>query len=237
MKVLIDIGNSSVKLSSIDNGGIGVINCCDTNNLIYEIKRLYGTDISIVLSSVRQLEENLITQLKEISKSFIQISAASLLPIQLNYKTPHTLGADRIAAAVGANTLFPDKDCIIFDFGTAITIDFVTKNGIFNGGNISLGLDMRFRALNEFTSKLPLLQAPDLISNIGNSTNEAIASGVVLGIMFEVQSYIAKYPDNVIIFTGGDAFYFAEKMKKPIFVILNLILIGMSVISDIKDNE
>ena len=110
MKVLIDIGNSSVKLSSIDNGGIGVINCCDTNNLIYEIKRLYGTDISIVLSSVRQLEENLITQLKEISKSFIQISAASLLPIQLNYKTPHTLGADRIAAAVGANTLFPDKD-------------------------------------------------------------------------------------------------------------------------------
>ena len=147
------------------------------------------------------------------------------------YGTPHTLGADRIYASVGAHSLFPGKDCVIIDFGTAITFDFLTSRGEFLGGNISPGLDTRFRALNHFTGKLPLLERVDSVELVGNSTTGAMESGVILGTLFEIEGYIRNYPGYNFIFTGGDAIFFAEKLKSPIFVVCNLVLMGLSQIA------
>jgi type III pantothenate kinase len=117
---------------------------------------------------------------------------------------------------------------MIFDFGTAITIDFVDSDNNYLGGNISPGLSMRLKSLNFFTNRLPLVQIPVKIDEIGTTTNEAIAIGVVRGIIGETAYYINKYIDRKIIFTGGDCFYFAGKIKTPTFVFQNPIVFGLN---------
>jgi type III pantothenate kinase len=155
------------------------------------------------------------------------------LPVDLQYQFPAKgLGADRIAGALAVAMLFPGKNCIKFDFGTALTVDFVSDTGIFFGGNISLGLTSRFRALNQFTKRLPFIKPVENIPDYGVDTHGAMSAGVVFGLKFEVEGYINQYPDHTIVFTGGDAFYFAEKMKSAIFVTPNLVLMGLAQIAD-----
>ena len=137
-----------------------------------------------------------------------------------------------LALVLAVAMLFPGKDCIKFDFGTALTVDFVSGDGVFSGGNISLGLRSRFRALNTFTKRLPMITPGEKICDFGTNTAEALEAGVVLGMKFEVEGYINQYPDHTIVFTGGDAFYFAEKMKSAIFVTPNLVLMGLAQIAD-----
>ena len=171
----------------------------------------------------------------------------------LQGRSPGTLGADRIAAALGAAELFPGKDCLIFDFGTAITVDLVTSDRRFMGGNISPGLSLRLRALHEHTGRLPLVSPSAPVRMYGRNTAEAISNGVVLGIMFEVEKYIennpqcriiftggdslffAKKPQCRIIFTGGDSLFFAKKLKSPIFVTFNLVLKGLFKIAQLNN--
>ena len=128
--------------------------------------------------------------------------------------------------------MFPGEDCIKFDFGTALTTDFISSDGVFEGGNISLGLQSRCRALNTFTKRLPLISPGEGINDFGKKTVQAMESGVVLGMIFEVEGYIRKYPNRKVVFTGGDAFYFAKKLKSPIFVVSNLVLVGLALIAD-----
>jgi type III pantothenate kinase len=143
-----------------------------------------------------------------------------------------TLGPDRLAGAFAVSRLFPGQDCIKFDFGTALTVDFINGEGVFEGGNISLGMTSRFRALNTFTKRLPLITPGEKVCDYGTTTAEALEAGVVLGMKFEVEGYINKYPGHTVIFTGGDSFYFAEKLKSPIFVIPNLVLVGLALIAE-----
>jgi len=165
-------------------------------------------------------------------RQFIILSAETPLPIQNAYKTKLTLGYDRIADAVGAYSMFPGVNVLIIDAGTAITIDLLTAEGEFYGGNISPGLDLRFRALNEFTSKLPLIKKKEYHPFLGKTTEEAILSGVLSGAAFELDGYIDKlriqYPDLKIILTGGDIKFFVKKLKNIIFVHSNLNLTGLN---------
>ena len=159
-------------------------------------------------------------------------SAQTALPVLNNYKTPQTLGADRIAAAVGANYFFPGRNCLVFDAGTAITHEFVTSDGTYEGGGIALGIRMKLKALHTFTERLPLIdQIPDKFPLTGQSTQESILSGVLTGTVAElnglIQLYSEKAPDLMVILCGGDAGFFESKLKGRIFVIPELVLIGL----------
>lgn len=232
--LIIDIGNTSSKVAFAQGITLGKTHRFseelkeeDINSLIEHEK-----PESVILSSVKEVNPSLLSYLENISSKLLILNDKTKIPIKNRYGTPETLGTDRLASAVAANTLFPDKELIIFDFGTAMTVDFVNREGEFLGGNISLGLRMRFNAINHYTNKLPLLSTPSCVENIGSYTVGAVESGIILGIMFEIEGYISKYANHTVIFTGGDAKYFAEKMKSPIFVVHNLVLMGLARIAE-----
>lgn len=150
----------------------------------------------------------------------------------LKYDFPEYLSPDRAAGLVAARFLFKDKNCTVFDFGTTLNIDFLGSDGRYLGGNISPGCRTRFKALNRYSKALPLVDTPENVSPEGSSVQSSIESGVILGIMFEIDGYIKSRQDNIVIFTGGDAIYFAKKMKNSIFVVCNLELMGLAIITE-----
>ena len=154
------------------------------------------------------------------------------LPIRIGYETPHTLGRDRIAAVVGAQSLRPGSNILVIDAGTAITYELLEASGLYVGGNISPGMTTRFRALHHFTQKLPLVSEPEEVLLVGVSTESAIQAGVVNGIVLEMDGYIdllrLKYPGLLVFLTGGHSFYFERRLKNRIFADINLVLIGLN---------
>ena len=185
-----------------------------------------------IFSTVVDADEDLMTYLKSKLKHFVFFDEHVALPLQVNYETPNTLGKDRLAAVVGANYLCPNRNVLVIDAGTAITYEMVEASGIYIGGNISPGMTTRFRALNQFTKKLPLLVEDENIPQLGVSTKTAIQAGVVNGIVFEMDGYIdmlrAKYHDLLVFLTGGHSFYFERRLKNSIFADINLVLTGLN---------
>ncbi len=186
----------------------------------------------VILSSVKPSDEELKHFLAENFDQFLELDHHTELPIENLYKTAETLGKDRIAAAVGANELFPNQNLLIIDAGTAVTYDLVSEKNQFVGGNISPGLEMRFKALNHFTGKLPLIEYHDDFESIGTNTTEAIRAGVQNGLIFEIAQTIdlfnRNYQNLQIIMTGGDSNFFERKLNYSIFVHFNLTLIGLN---------
>ncbi len=234
VNLLIDIGNSSVKASfaqgvnleeAVRYGGTEVL------DFIMQLAKKKKVNV-IAISSVRKFESNYFTPLEKECHKLLIINKDTELPIVNLYGSPQTLGSDRIISAVAAAQLFPGKNCIIFDFGTALTIDFVSEKGEFLGGNISLGLTSRFKALNEYTKMLPMVENPAQVVKVGTTTVEAIEAGIFLGLIFEIEGYIKEYSGYIYIFTGGDAIYFAEKLKSSIFVVYNLVLMGLARVAE-----
>lgn len=158
-------------------------------------------------------------------------------PIKNKYHTPSTLGADRLASAICGYYIADKKRPVLcIDCGTAITYDFVNAKGEYLGGNISPGLDMRFKSLHDYTSKLPLVDKLGNTPDIGYSTTTAIRSGVKIGIKKEITGYIKeyqkKYPNIFIFFTGGNTIDFDYPAKKCIFAEKNLVLKGLYIVLD-----
>lgn len=236
--LLTDIGNTLTKFAiEKDNRIVWVkrVESSRTADEIWKIISSMGKAHILIVSDVRKNIKILPCPAEECCEKYILLNSCTPLPITLDYETLETLGADRIAAAVGVHSLFPDANCLVIDFGSAITIDYVDKKGRFSGGNISPGMVMRFKALNSFTGSLPLVSPSEIKSITGKNTKEAINNGVVLGIIFEIEQYINKYPDCKIIFTGSDALFFAKKLKFTIFVVCNLVMIGLSKVADFND--
>ena len=152
--------------------------------------------------------------------------------VLLRQGLPEYLSYDRVSSIVSAKYLFSGKNVSIFDLGTTLTVDFVSSNGRYAGGNISLGCRTRFKALNRYSRTLPLVDTPAEISPEGNSLESAVESGVISGIMFELEGYMRQHPGDVYVFTGGDAVYFAKKMKNSIFVVSNMVMMGLALITD-----
>ena len=148
------------------------------------------------------------------------------------YDLPDYLPYDRAASLLAVRHLFKGKPCIVFDFGTTLTVDLINSDGQYRGGNISPGCLTRFKALNRYSKALPLLNIPSRILREGNSQESAIESGVISGIMFEIEGYIRLHPDHVVVFTGGDAAYFAKRMKQSLFIVSNLVQVGLALITD-----
>jgi type III pantothenate kinase len=164
---------------------------------------------------------------------WLLLSPTLPVPIQNAYETPHTLGADRLAAAVGAALLFPGKPCLVFDLGTCITADFVSP-GTFEGGLISPGLRMRLRAMHTFTARLPLPELPEPGTwppHTARSTRDALLSGAMNGMAAELNGIIDHYanlhPDLRVIVCGGDGPLFVNRLKPGIFAVPELVLLGL----------
>ena len=164
--------------------------------------------------------------------NFLFIDENTALPIKNGYKTPKTLGKDRLGAVVEANALFPKKDILVVDVGTAITYEFIDKQAIYSGGNISLGITMRFKSLNAYTEKLPMIDRFGDLPDIGYDTETAIRAGVIKGVIYEIRGYIneytTRYPDIEVILTGGHTRYIESQLKKQVFVDINLVLKGLN---------
>jgi type III pantothenate kinase len=155
------------------------------------------------------------------------------VPLKKEYKTPGTLGADRLAAAVGGMSMFPQEAVMVIDAGTCITYDLVSRQKAYMGGAIAPGLLMRLKAMHNFTARLPLLvEAPPETPLLGQSTKESMESGVVHGMSAEIEGMIdkfkAEFGEMRIIICGGDSKFFETKIKQPIFVIPELVLLGLN---------
>lgn len=234
MNLTIDVGNSRNKFAVFNNDEIidiiikGTFSITDVSTIL----STYPNIKFAILSSVKNIDPTIISYLKSNLHFFIYLDESSKIPVENLYQTKNTLGKDRLAAIIGANNIFPDTSVLVIDAGTAITFDFINKNKQYLGGTISPGLEMRFKALNYFTNKLPLLNKNENFDLIANNTTKAIVSGVQNGIIFEIDSYIDtlknKYDDLKIILTGGDAIFFEKKLKNSIFVNLNIINLGLN---------
>ena len=194
-----------------------------------------------ILSTVIHPDKDVVKFLKSKLINFIVLNEDTLVPIIVEYNSRKTLGQDRLAAVVGAFFMSPEKDVLVIDAGTAITYEFISASGVYLGGNISPGMTTRFKALNYYTERLPLLKEEDSFPEIGNNTNNAIVAGVVKGIIYEMDGYIddykSKYPLLLIFLTGGHSFYFERRLKNTIFADINLVLRGLNRILEYNDEN
>lgn len=234
MNLVIDIGNSRTKIAVFQKQEIihdELFEALHEKDL-YRLQKKYSGLNQVIISSVKDYRDELKSYLGTSFETFIELSAKTPLPLINRYDTPATLGKDRLAAVVGATVLFPGKNVLVIDAGTAITYEVITAQNEYLGGNISPGLQTRFRALHHFTGRLPLSNINEEANLIGKSTESAIQAGVQYGLLFEIEKYIEHfntiYENLEIIITGGDAKFFDKKLKNSIFVNFNLTLIGLN---------
>ena len=170
----------------------------------------------------------------------LRLDSNTKLPFKNLYKTPKTLGVDRMALVSASVNQYPDSNVLIIDAGTCITYDFVNSEGEYLGGAISPGIKLRYQSLNNFTANLPLLEAEIPNGIIGDSTSQAIHSGVINGILRELDGIIAeyqkKYPDLTVILTGGDSNFLSNQLKNSIFANSNFLLEGLNYILEFNTN-
>ncbi|MEO8146922.1 MAG: type III pantothenate kinase [Bacteroidia bacterium] len=248
MKLVIDLGNTSTKIGIFNKSKLkkhividGLISQKEFQKIISSV-----TIESVIISSVRsdsqKLENFIEKKFRTINLSATATSATTttttttttsplLLPFKNLYKTPATLGRDRIANAAAAANLFPNKNVLIIDAGTCLKFDFVDEKSNYYGGSIAPGLLMRFKALHEYTGRLPLIQPKKSAKLIGQTTEDSIRSGVQQGMINEVLETVSQYeelfPGLNIILTGGDWRLFVEHLKKSIFADPFLTLKGL----------
>ena len=233
VNLIIEQGNTSSKVA-VYNGWHMETSFVYKKFDVDELESLFGKyDFKHgILSTVIGKNEELNDYLRGKLRRFIFLDETVKLPITVQYETPETLGKDRLAAAVGANYLKPGKDLLVIDAGTAITYELIEASGTFLGGNISPGMTTRFKALNFYTKKLPLVAEKEEIPLMGTSTESAIQAGVVNGIVYEMDGYIEmlriKYPNLLVFLTGGHSFYFERRLKNSIFADINLVLTGLN---------
>jgi type III pantothenate kinase len=232
LNLTIDIGNTRTKLGVFQNDVLVLKETWNSLELPRLKEWIYNQNLEkIILSTVRDLDGGIRDYL-ESHFYFIQLTEITPLPVKNLYQTPETLGKDRLAAVAGAFELFPNENCLIIDAGTCITLDLLTEKGNYLGGNITPGIEMRFKAMHTFTARLPLIDRKEQEDWIGKSTETAMRNGGQLGAILEVKAFIQmcrrKYQGLNVILTGGDADFFAKNLKTKIFANHNLVLVGLN---------
>lgn len=230
MNLVVDYGNSYAKAGVFDNYTLLKQHTfTEVDDLKTFLQNFSGENF--ILSSVAHENIPVMEWVNHVKRKFI-LTADLPLPITNLYATPKTLGADRIASVCGAHQQFPDTDCLVIDTGTCIKYDFLDEDGNYHGGSISPGLKMRFLAMNHFTAKLPMV---DIVNNpplIGNTTETSLQSGAINGAVEEIKGTIIQYQQKFeglrVILSGGDARFFENKLKAPIFALPELVLSGLN---------
>ena len=223
MNLTIDIGNTCTKLVAFD-GMTPVEEIRMDGGEWFKLRHICNKYCfrKGIFSTVVKVPEELDNEIKGLPFPMMQlVSGVTPVPINNRYATPHTLGTDRLAAAVGAYFRQKGHDLLIVDVGTCITYDFVTSAGDYLGGNISPGPTVRLKALNSFTDSLPLVNRKGDTPELGFDTETAIRSGVMYGVEREIEGYInyflLKYPSLFVYLTGGVSLNLHISEKKCIF--------------------
>ena len=231
--LVIDIGSTALKAAWSDGTTIG------------KTFRYQGEKISEFIESLTEKDRPeimVISTVRDIPSGYVRLFAERCSRLVLMDRN-HTeeavsrgifpyISPDRVASIVASRYLFKGKGCVVFDLGTTMTVDFIGADGSYGGGVISPGCRTRFRALNRYSRSLPLADAPEHVQDRGNDIITSIQSGVVKGIIFEIEGYLGQIPDYTAVFTGGDAIYFAKRMKNSIFVVCNLVLVGLALMAE-----
>lgn len=227
--IAIDIGNSSIKLGLFSHSELMKDWTCHSVKEAISIVNQSGA-IRIMFCSVASSIDPFLAGLKNFEINIL--SASTPIPFENHYKTKHTLGVDRIAALAGAEAINPRKNNLVIDVGSCITYDFLDKDHLYHGGSISPGIDLRFKAMNSYTEKLPLITEWESTELTGTTTQEAMISGVLNGIAAEIDGiisrYHAKWPDLEVIMCGRGVNSFESKLKASIFASPKLVLIGLN---------
>lgn len=232
----IDVGNTRTKVGVFKDRELLNVYTLSNEEVVKNSMMLSEMEVEgLIISSVNQTVSSEI-KLKADDYFFIDLDHQTPLPIKIFYSTPETLGKDRIALAVAGASKFPNQSVLVIDIGTCITYDFVNSQGEYFGGAISPGIQMRLKSMHFGTDSLPLIQwdssKKSSIDLGGKSTISSMLSGVVNGIMGEIESFIVKYsknrPDLKVILTGGDAEFFEKELKNGIFADPNLLLKGLN---------
>ncbi len=235
--ICIDWGNTLVK-AAVFNEENKIIehknfNAEEANELVIALVQSHKPG-GVILCSVSRQSDELEKLLKQVVDKYIHLDNDTLLPIMNAYSSPETLGADRLALAVGAWAAFPNSNALAVSLGTCITYNMVLKNRPFRGGAISPGLQMRLDAMHEFTDKLPEVSVDGELLLLGYDTSTCMRSGAVFGMTAEIdgmlEAYNNQYPDFNAVLTGGDAPYFANKIKSKIFADPDLLMKGLNLI-------
>jgi type III pantothenate kinase len=234
LNLTIDIGNTRTKVAVFSENKITEQRVFDKLSVknIKEILTSFPAIDKCILSKVGKFELSVVDYLKNAIPIFIELTGDTPLPFHNQYESRTTQGSDRIAAIAGARVILPNNNVLVIDAGTTIKYDFIDASGVYKGGNISPGIDTRFKALHTFTRKLPLLNRTDIDNLLGKNTNQAIVSGVVNGIIFEIEGYIIslqkKFENLKMVLTGGDSEFLAGKFKSIIFAESNLVAVGLN---------
>ena len=243
MNLIVDVGNSYIKFAVFQHGQlVHKISSRPTNfyDSFETIKNNFSEIENAIVSSVGKLE---ISHLEHIKNCFdvIVLSTEVKLPFKNLYKTPKTLGVDRIALVSASVSKFPGRNALIIDAGTCITYDFVNSENEYLGGSISPGIRLRYITLNNLTANLPLLDTESPKDLVGSTTADAIHSGVVNGVIKEIDGiideYRKKYPDLTVILTGGDTNFLSNQLKNSIFANSNFLLEGLNFILEFNTNK
>ena len=234
MRLLIDSGNTRVKYVVSNQGQwleTGVVE--ELSTLEEKLRAKYPALQQLIYSDVRG--EHTAEKWQAYFPNFnVHVLKSLRFPFESNYTTPSTLGDDRLALVAAAVKKYPKQNCLIIDAGSCLTFDLLTAKGIYLGGAISPGIQMRFKALHTFTGKLPLCAPQEQNNAVGTSTQEAIATGVMQGVIYEIEGQIntlsQKYTPLTVILTGGDALHLSKTVKNTIFAEPNFLAEGLDYI-------
>ena len=243
MLLAIDVGNTQIKSAVFEQNKLlqkDVFPHLNWQQNVQNILKNFPKITNIVASSVGKLEKEAFLQFdKEVKVHFI--SREYKFPFHNKYSTPKTLGIDRMILATGAVLKFPTTNRLVIDAGTCVTYDFIDENNNYLGGAISPGIRLRYESLHNYTASLPLLTQHYADNFIGNSTQNSIHSGIVNGILFEIEGFIKTYSMSnenfIIILTGGDADFLAKRLKNTIFANSNFLLESLNQTFQYNQND
>ncbi len=234
MNLVLDIGNTRVKAAVFKEDKLVDHWVWERSAALKNTEGLIGrlSIANTMVASVGGEFKELIAFLEASVPNFFVLTFMSALPFINAYKTPMTLGVDRLAVVAAAQFLYPNKNCLIVDAGSCITYELLTSSGVYLGGGIAPGVQMRYNSMNTQTAALPLLSRPDYVNTYGTSTDTCMHSGVVLGVCYEIEGWIrsvnTELENLTVILTGGDAKYLSKQLKNTIFANPNLALIGIN---------
>jgi type III pantothenate kinase len=230
LNLAIDIGNTRVKTGVFDQNDLVDAQVYDQidNASLQSLINDYSVTHVIAASTATELEQDAF----QAPGLFLRFTSMTPVPIENHYRTPESLGQDRLAGMVAASWLYPGSNVLVIDAGTCITFDFLEETGKYLGGNIAPGLDMRYQSMHHFTQRLPSVERADTGALLGRTTQQALQNGGLMGMLMEIAGYIEilrnKYKMLNTVLTGGDAQYLADHLNTGLAIQPHLILIGLN---------
>ncbi|MCK6692076.1 MAG: type III pantothenate kinase [Thermoanaerobaculia bacterium] len=243
MNLALDIGNTRVKAGLFD--GNRLVEQANWTDWTLEELISYGNQAGadcVIFSSVAAHDPAGYRRLAETFATAVELTHETPLPFQNNYRTPETLGKDRVAAVAGAQALFPGENCLVVDCGTCIKYDLLTAEGVYHGGNIAPGAAMRIKAMHVFTARLPEVAVRMPEDFCGSSTETALQNGALRGAVHEIGGFARQFEQRArplrVVLTGGDAAFFQPHLALPSLTLEpHLTLFGLNHILQFNKNQ